>query len=168
MYLGIQIDQNKYSIVECRIRIRQALLQQQPHCCVRDGGRINGINNECVCRENLFHLLAFIRITIRHTGKYVYVSTYVCRQQQHMQYSNVCKIHTTTYFAQQNVSISQQTIQCCYKTFAFNFKRALLCCGGIFCDFKCSQLPPVFKKGLILINSKFSTSMYVDATQLTM
>ena len=120
-----------YSIVECGTEYgcdqQSSIIATQPHCCtIRDGGRINGINNECVCRENLFHLLAFIRITIRHTGKYVYVSTYVCRQQHHMQYSNVCKIHTTTYIAQQNVSISQQTIQCCYKTFAFNFKRALL------------------------------------------
>ena len=138
MYLGIQIDQNKY--IKCTLLLNaeqntdttsNPALLQQPHCCIRDGGRINGINNECVCRENLFHLLAFIRITIRHTGKYVYVSTYVCRQQQHMQYSNVCKIHTTTYIAQQNVSISQQTIQCCYKTFAFNFKRALLRNGNI-------------------------------------
>ena len=104
MYLGIQIDQNKY--IKCTLLLNteqntdttsNPALLHKPHCCIRDGGRINGINNECVCRENLFHLLAFIRITIRHTGKYVYVSTYVCRQQQHMQYSNVCKIHTYNY-----------------------------------------------------------------------
>ena len=114
MYLGIQIDQNKY--IKCSLLLNTEYgyvpaLLQQPHCCVRDGGRINGTNNECVWKENLFHLLAFIRITIRHTGKYVYVSTYVSRQQL-MQYSNVRYIQLRTDFAQQNVSISlsQQTI----------------------------------------------------------
>ena len=38
-------------------------------------------------KEYLFHLLAaFIRITIRHTEKYVYVSTYVSRQYSTVRY----------------------------------------------------------------------------------